>query len=189
VLTTTNNAGVSHTDGTLDMGTFIGTNNGPLEGFLGTFTAHPFNLMSAGVTGLTIGTNGLVQVAHFSNAGVTSTCYNSSFQLAICSSSLRYKTNLAPYSSGLDVINRLRPITFDWKQGGMHDVGFGAEDVAGIEPLFVTHNQEGQVEGVKYDRLSVVFVNAIKEQQTQIEEQHHQITDLKNQLEQMRQLL
>lgn len=51
----------------------------------------------------------------------------------------------------------------------MLDVGFGAEDVAKINPLFVTYNDKGEIEGVKYDRLSVVFVNGFKEQQAQIE--------------------
>ena len=109
--------------------------------------------------------------------GTTTVCRNEfTLALANCnSSSLRYKTNLAPYRNGLDIINRLRPIRFDWKQGGMHDVGFGAEDVAKIEPLLITHNDKGEVEGVKYDRLSVVFVNAFKEQQAQIANQQKQI--------------
>ena len=50
----------------------------------------------------------------------------------------------------------------------MHDLGLGAEDVAAIEPLLVTYNETGQVEGVKYDRIGVVLVNAVKEQQQQI---------------------
>jgi hypothetical protein len=57
----------------------------------------------------------------------------------------------------------------------MKDVGFGAEDVAQINPLFVTYNEKGEVEGVKYDRLSAAFVNAFKEQQAQIETQQRQI--------------
>lgn len=108
-------------------------------------------------------------------AGSEHLCRNASNQISACSSSLRYKTNIAPFSFGLNLVNQLRPISFDWKTGGTADVGFGAEDVARVNPLFVTHNDTGAVEGVKYDRLSVVFVNAIKEQQTQIERQDKQI--------------
>ncbi len=57
----------------------------------------------------------------------------------------------------------------------MHDLGLGAEDVAAVEPLLVTYNKDGQVEGVKYDRVGVVLLNAVKEQQTQIESQQKQI--------------
>jgi len=40
-----------------------------------------------------------------------------------------------------------------------------------IEPLLVTYNAQGQVEGVKYDRVTAVLVNALKEQQQQIKRQ------------------
>jgi hypothetical protein len=89
--------------------------------------------------------------------------------IGACSSSLRYKKNIEAFPSGLSVVNKLQPISYEWKKDGMKDVGFGAEDVEKIDPLFVTYNNKGQVEGVKYDRLSVVFVNAFKEQQAEIE--------------------
>ena len=44
-----------------------------------------------------------------------------------------------------------------------------------IEPLLVTHNDKGEIEGVKYDRVAVVLINAVKEQQAQIEQQRSQI--------------
>ena len=66
-------------------------------------------------------------------------------------------------------------ITSKWKTDNMLDVGFGAEDVAKIKPLLVTHNDKGEIEGVNYDRLSAVFVNAFKEQQAQIERQGRHI--------------
>jgi len=78
----------------------------------------------------------------------------------------------------LDQVNMSHPITFDWKEGGMHDLGFGAEGVAAVEPLRVTRNAEGQVEGVKYDRLSVAFVNAFKEQQARIAAQQREVRTL-----------
>jgi len=34
---------------------------------------------------------------------------------------------------------------------------------------------DGQVEGVKYDRIGVVLINAVKEQQAQIEQQKAQL--------------
>lgn len=100
-----------------------------------------------------------------------------------CSSSLRYKTNLANFHAGMEIINRLNPLTFDWKRDGTHDLGLGAEDVEKVNPLLVTYNKDGQVEGVKYDRIGVVLVNAVKEQQTQIESQQEQ---LKRQQEQIK---
>jgi hypothetical protein len=108
-------------------------------------------------------------------AGGSQVCINNNFTLSYCSSSLRYKTNIAPFNAGLNLVNKLKPITFDWKTDGKHDLGLGAEDVAAVEPLLVNYNRDGQVEGVKYDRLGVVLLNAVKEQQAQIEAQTRQI--------------
>ena len=37
---------------------------------------------------------------------------------------------------------------------------------------------KGEIEGVKYDRVGVVLINAVKEQQAQIEQQRSQIASL-----------
>ena len=119
--------------------------------------------------------NGTLKFELLGTAGNTAICLNAANRVGTCSSSLRYKTNFAPYSNGLNILNRLRPITFDWKDGGMHDLGLGAEDVEKIDPLLVTYNKQGQVEGDKYDRIGVVLVNAVNEQQAEIERQKQQI--------------
>ncbi len=100
-----------------------------------------------------------------------------------CGSSLRFKNNVAPFKGSLDVIDRLKPISFTWKNGAGDDVGFGAEDVAKIDPRLVTYNSKGEVFGVKYDRLSVAFANAFKEQQAQIGEQQKQLSQQKELIE------
>jgi hypothetical protein len=61
----------------------------------------------------------------------------------------------------------------------MRDVGLAAEEVAKIEPLFTTYNDKGEVEGVKYDRITIALVNAIKQQQEMITNQQAQIDSLK----------
>jgi hypothetical protein len=158
---------------------------------VGVFGTSDSNVGVAGVSSSNIGVlgrsstgnagyfDGTVVVASLGSAGSTSLCRNASNQISTCSSSLRYKTNIGSFSNGLDLIKRLRPITFDWKDGGMHDLGLGAEDVAKIDPLLVTYNTKGEVEGVKYDRVGVVLVNAVKEQQAQIERQQQEIEMLK----------
>lgn len=93
-----------------------------------------------------------------------------------CSSSLRYKENVQTYAAGLEVVRRLRPVTFDWKTTGLNDVGFAAEEVAAIEPLLATQ-KNGQVEGVKYAQLTTVLVNAVNEQQATIETQAKQLKE------------
>ncbi len=155
------------------------TNN--VEGFLGinsssglllgTATSTALQLRTNGSIRLSVAPTGEVAVTTLGSAGGTTLCRNASNQISSCSSSLRYKTNIAGFSSGLSFIRQLRPISFDWKDGGMKDVGFGAEDIAKIDPRFVTYNDKGEVEGVKYDRLTTVLVNAVSEQQAEISEQ------------------
>jgi hypothetical protein len=124
-------------------------------------------------------------------------CRNSSSEIAFCnSSSLRYKKNITPFIGGLDIVNRLRPINFTWKQDGMKDIGFGAEEVEKVAPLFTFKNDKGEIEGVRYDRLGVIFVNAFQEQQAQIkkdqaqiEQQQSALIEQRSELEALRKLV
>ena len=63
----------------------------------------------------------------------------------------------------------------------MRKLGLIAEEVAEIEPLLVTHNGNGKIEGVKYDQIGMVLINAVKEQQAQIQQQQKQIETLRKQ--------
>lgn len=101
-----------------------------------------------------------------------------SSEITACSSSLRYKENIFDYTSGLSLIRRLRPVYFDWKHSGVRDFGLVAEEVAAVEPLLATTNKDGEIQGVNYERVGVVLVNAVNEQQSLIETQQRQINEL-----------
>jgi hypothetical protein len=124
---------------------------------------------------------GVLTLPYLGSAGSVSLCLNMGAQIAQCSSSLRYKDNVAGLTMGLETIARLRPVTFDWKTSGAPDLGFVAEEVDKITPLLTTRNADGQIEGVKYDRISALLVKGMQEQQEQIQEQNKQITNLKAQ--------
>jgi type III secretory pathway lipoprotein EscJ len=62
-------------------------------------------------------------------------------------------------------------------------MGLVADEVNKVEPLLTTTNAGGQVEGVKYDRVGVVLINAVKEQQAQIEAQAAQIEQQRVEIE------
>jgi trimeric autotransporter adhesin len=137
----------------------------------------------------TLDIDGIMRLRVLGSGGILALCHNINKQISTCSSSLRYKTDIAPFSSGLNIVNRLRPITFNWKSGGLRDLGLGAEDVAAVEPLLVTYNETGEVEGVKYDRVAVVLLNAVKEQQVQIEQQQKQLQQQQNLIEGLRKIV
>jgi hypothetical protein len=111
-------------------------------------------------------------------AGSTPLCRNASAQISTCSSSVRYKQNIHAFAWGLALINRLRPVTFTWRANNELDLGLVAEEVAKVEPLLVTRNDKGEIEGVKYDRVAVVLLNAVQEQQRLIQQQQYQIEAL-----------
>jgi hypothetical protein len=54
---------------------------------------------------------------------------------------------------------------------GLPDLGVGlaAEEVKEVEPLLTFDNEHGEVEGVKYKLVAVTLINAVKEQQAEIE--------------------
>jgi hypothetical protein len=126
--------------------------------------------------GMIFNSTGTVSISTLGSAGSTSLCRNGANEISTCSSSLRYKTNIASFSGGMNIINRLRPISFEWKQNRLKDIGLGAEEVEKVEPLLTFRNDKGEIEGVRYDRLGVLFVNALKEQQSQLEEQRKELT-------------
>ncbi len=138
---------------------------------------------------LTITTAGIVTINGLSTEGVTPLCRNPSNQISTCSSSIRYKQNIHAFQAGLSLIQKLRPVSFNWRANNLADLGLVAEEVAKVEPLLTTANDKGEIEGVKYDRVGVVLVNAVQEQQRQIEAQQKQLDEqnqvIKKQQEQM----
>ena len=108
------------------------------------------------------------------------------FVLSTCSSSRRYKEDIQPLAGGLNAVRQFRPVNFKWRDRDERDIGLIAEEVAEIEPLLVTHNQDGQIEGVKYELLNVLLINAVKEQQSQIGIQQKQIDQQNDEIRQQR---
>lgn len=113
-----------------------------------------------------IGTD-TVRIGTLGSPGAFSLCISggpspSNHILSSCSSSARYKTAINPLASGIDLVAKLHPVTFDWKGDGSRDLGLIAEEVEKVEPLLVTY-LNGQVEGVKYEQLTVLLINAINE--------------------------
>jgi hypothetical protein len=127
-----------------------------------------------------LGRNGLDTVSIGALAAATSTqlCINGTV-IAACSSSARYKENIRPFVGGLNLVNRLRPVTYDWTERKEADLGLIAEEVEKVEPLLVTYNEKGEIQGVKYDQITLALINAVREQQLLIERQQKQIDALK----------
>jgi len=84
-------------------------------------------------------------------------------------SSKRWKTNIKPIEGAIEKINRLRGVSFDWKEDGKHDIGLIAEEVGKVILEIVVFEENSiDAKSVDYARLVALLIEALKDQQTQI---------------------
>jgi hypothetical protein len=95
-------------------------------------------------------------------------------------SDYRLKENVIPLKDGLDRLNKLNPVQFDWKKSQETDEGFIAHEVQEIVPYVVKGEKDGEkIQTMDYGKLTPLLVKAIQEQQTQIEALQSEINLLK----------
>jgi len=110
----------------------------------------------------------------------------------------RLKENINPLKYGLEELLKIRPVEFDWKiNDNKHDVGVIAQELEDVIPeLIIKSEAIGKTQkylqenypdtdydtklSVDYSRLTVVLVNAIKEQQEQIEDMKERLEYLES---------
>ena len=128
-------------------------------------------------------------VWEYATTATNAICATVTGRFGLCSSSIRFKTEIEDYTGGLDVVRQLRPISFRWKEDGFADVGFAAEEINLIEPRLVVLNKSREIQGVRYGQITTVLVNAVKEQQTEIERQAETIKRMEQQIDALRKLV
>ena len=79
------------------------------------------------------------------------------------------KTNVETLTGSLDAVKSLRGVSFDWIESGGSEVGVIAQEVEAVLPNVVSTNDEG-IKSVKYGNMVALLIEAIKEQQAQIDE-------------------
>jgi hypothetical protein len=96
--------------------------------------------------------------------------------VAYYSSDKRLKDNLTLITDAVSKVSKLSGYSFDWndKQDVYkgHDYGVVAQEVEEVLPELVTTRDNGY-KAVKYEKLTVLLIEAIKEQQQQIDELKH----------------
>ena len=103
----------------------------------------------------------------------TATAFNTS-------SDYRLKENLQPLENGLERLNNLNPVKFDWKEDGTSSEGFIAHEAQEVFPDAVTGEKDGEdMQGMDYGRITPLLVKAIQEQQEQIEQLKAEVQTLK----------
>ena len=96
--------------------------------------------------------------------------------VAYSSSDLRLKENIKPIENALDKVKALTGVEFDWKPEHKeahgyegHDTGVIAQEVQEVMPTAVRTNDTGYL-AVRYEKLIGLLIEAVKEQQAEIDE-------------------
>ena len=115
---------------------------------------------------------------------VTGEVYVTNNITAYYSSDISLKDNIRPIESAIFKVKQIRGVTFDWneKSGKIeqekgHDVGLIAQEVEKVLPEVVQIREDG-IKAVAYEKVVPLLVEAIKEQQTLIEDLSNRIKTL-----------
>ena len=126
-----------------------------------------------GVTGnVGIGTNSPTQKLEVFNGVSTGTYTTAGW---IHASDKRLKTNVVPVTNALDIVKKLDGVYYNWKASSKDDrqIGFLAQDVKKVLPEVVVGIEgniaKGETLGMAYQNIVPVLVEALKEQQSEIE--------------------
>jgi hypothetical protein len=120
----------------------------------------------------TAGTQTKTFVAGIENSKVTGAAVyvTSSGQLGVLASSERYKTAIAPMGANTQKLQQLRPVTFHLKTDPEGAVQYGliAEEVDKVYPELVIRDDQGKIQGVRYDELAPMLLNEMQKQQQKL---------------------
>ena len=91
---------------------------------------------------------------------------------AFASSDKRLKDNITPISDAINKLNQIGGYEFDWNSNSSHsghDVGVIAQEIEKVLPEVVAERKDGY-KAVRYEKIVALLIEAIKDQQLQIEE-------------------
>lgn len=108
-------------------------------------------------------------------------------------SDIRLKTNIKPLPENiLEKVNKLRGVYFNWKteadMGNNRQIGMIAQEVEGIFPELVGTGADGY-KTFAYDRLGPILIEAVKEQQKEIDALKSEVSNLKKEMDIIKQIL
>jgi len=86
------------------------------------------------------------------------------------SSDYRLKENVRPIENGLERLNSLNPVKFDWKDDGTSSEGFIAHEAHEVFPDAVTGEKDAaMMQGMDYGRITPLLVKAIQELKAELD--------------------
>ena len=83
-------------------------------------------------------------------------------------SDIKLKTNIENITGSWDIIDQLRPVSFDWKKNGKSDYGFIAQELETVLPNSVEHN--GDTLNITNSAIIAHLVSVVKDLKLQVDE-------------------
>ncbi len=146
-------------------------------------TANGSTYVGAESSNILLGSNGVVGESNVMRLGTTGTTaksfivavrgvttdindavpvlVDSAGQLGVTSSSARFKDNIEDVGSDSNILQKLRPVVFNYKKHAPEHKNYGliAEEVAILAPRLVVYDKDGIPETVRYDQVLPLLLN------------------------------
>ena len=146
---------------------FVGNVNAISGSFTGPVSSSAINTLGVSVSG------NITAVSGSFTGPVSASAINASGDItAFFSSDERLKDNVTPIESALDKLNQIGGYEFDWNSDSEHsghDVGVIAQEIEKVLPEVVVTRGTGY-KAVRYEKIVALLIQAIKEQQSQIDD-------------------
>ncbi len=150
-------------------------------------TSDYFTHLTSGTGGILVITNGAADFLFADNGDFHADADIIGYSADANVSDIKFKENILPIHDALFKVKQLRGVEFDWKKSfndNGHDIGFVAQEVEKIDGLGVlvkdkkNFKTDEDMKTLSYTKVVPLLVEAIKEQQTQIEELQSKVEKL-----------
>lgn len=158
------------------MGTFVGTiiASGILSSKEAEGNAITLSTSDDGVNVKATGSH-----SHHSSHSAHSNHSNHSNHSSHTSSDRRLKKDIIPVENALSKILELEGVAFRWKETGKESIGLIAQDVESVFPQSVRTDEKTGMKSVDYGGLVGPLIEAMREQQRQIDQLRTEVAALK----------
>ena len=93
-------------------------------------------------------------------------------------SDISFKDNIQTVIRSVDIVKQLNGVSYNWKDNGKKSYGVIAQEIEKILPDLIDTSENG-TKSVNYNGIIAFLINAIKEQQTQIDDINKKLNNLK----------
>jgi hypothetical protein len=139
------------------------------------------------VTRMSIESDGGVYISNTGTATYKLSVDGAIYGTSYSGSDVRMKNNIKPIQNALALVQDLQGVSFNWKTEEYKDknldkgkqIGLVAQDVEKVLPELVKTDTEGY-KAIAYEKLTAVLVEALKEQQKEIQTLKAEVRKLKN---------